>query len=257
LLLRHCLGWDRAQILLELQSILLPERVEAYWSLVEERATRIPLQYLTHTQEFFGRPFVVSPAVLIPRPETEILVETVLRHLAPIPRPLVVDVGTGSGCIAVTLAAERADARIIAIDVSPEALGVARENAWRTGVLDRISLCESDLLSGLTPGSRSIDAVVSNPPYVDASERGSLMPEVRDHEPASALFPPGEALSIYRRLAPEAAARLAGKGLLAVEVGLGQSEAVAGIFESHGFVIAELVPDLEGIPRVVVARKRP
>jgi release factor glutamine methyltransferase len=174
--------------------------------------------------------------------------------LASIPSPLVADVGTGSGCIAIAIAAERRDAHVAATDISPDALTVARANAVRNAVGARVEFRAGDLLepaSDLAP----FHAVLSNPPYIGEDERASLAPEVRDHDPAVALFAPGERYSVYRRLAPQAHAALAPSGWLLVEVGMGMAEEVARIFVAAGFTIDRVLPDLQGIDRVVVARK--
>ena len=200
---------------------------------------------------------MVTPDVLIPRPETEILVETALGLLLGVARPVIVDVGTGSGCIALSLAAERPDAVVRATDVSAAALAVARENARRLGLEDRVAFHEGDLLEPVSAESGGVDLVVSNPPYVDAGDRDSLAPEVRDHEPAISLFAPGDALSVYRRLAIAAAQVLRPGGWLVVEVGAGQAEAVRAIFEGAGLRVGATIPDLQAIPRVVTARREP
>jgi release factor glutamine methyltransferase len=254
LLLRHVTGWDRARLLVDAGEVLPEGPASAFLALIAARAGRRPLQHLTGRQAFWRHELVVSPAVLIPRPETEVLVEAALSRLAGMTAPLVADVGTGSGCIAVSIAAERPDARVIATDLSPEALAVARQNAAHAGVADRIAFHEGDLLAPASDVA-PLHAVVSNPPYIDASERASLAPEVRDHEPALALFPPHDAYSVYRRLAPSAYDALAAGGWLIVEVGMGMADEVARIGRSAGFGLDAILPDLQGIPRAVVLRK--
>lgn len=255
LLLRHVTDWDRARILTEAESDL-PAGVEArFLSLVEGRARRRPLQHMTGTQHFWRHEFVVTPDVLIPRPETEVLVETALDLLRDLERPLVVDVGTGSGCIALSLAAERRDAQLHAVDLSPAALAVARENAHRLGLSDRVRFHEGDLLEPLGHLAGRIRMVASNPPYVNPADLPGLMPEVRDHEPRLALLPPEEPYSVYRRLAAQAATALMPGGWLVVEIGLDMDREVARICETAGFAIERIVPDLRSIPRTVVARK--
>jgi release factor glutamine methyltransferase len=184
-----------------------------------------------------------------------LLVETALEWLRAGTGPTVVDVGTGSGCIALSLAAERPDAVVHAVDVSARALVVARENARRLGLLDRVVFHEGDLLEPVRFLVGSVSLVVSNPPYVDASEASSLLPEVREHEPAQALFPPGERYSVYRRLAPAAALALAPGGGLILEVGFGMAAEVSRICESAGLRVTRVLPDLQGIPRAVVAAR--
>jgi len=254
LLLRHVLGWERARLVSEGPASLAAEAEAAFFALVQERAARRPLQHLTGRQWFWRHEFVVTPDVLIPRPETELLVEAALERLRAVERPVVVDVGTGSGCIALSLAAERPDALVHAVDLSAAALAVARENARRLGLEDRVRLLEGDLLLPVAALAGTVDMVVSNPPYVAASERESLAPEVRDHEPAAALFAPGEALSVYRRLVPAARALLRPGGWLALEIGQGTGPAVAGICRAAALDVDRILDDLAGIPRVVVAR---
>jgi release factor glutamine methyltransferase len=234
---------------------VLPDDVAArFHHLVEARATRRPLQHLTGVQAFWRHEFLVSPDVLIPRPETEVLVEAALERLRGLPGPTVVDVGTGSGCIALSLAAERPDATVHATDISPAALAVARENAGRLGLSGRVTFLEGDLLAPLAGHAGGIDLIASNPPYVDAVEVAGLAPEVRDHEPRQALVAPGGVLSAYERLAPQAARLLRPGGWLVLEVGQGQAEAVRRLVEAAGLHVVEVRRDLQAILRTVVAR---
>lgn len=254
-LLRHVTGWDRASVLSQPEHELGPEVLEPFQSLVAERARRRPLQHLTGTQAFWKHEFLVTPDVLIPRPETELLVEEGLRVLHGTERPTVVDVGTGSGCIALSLAAERSDATIHAVDASAAALAVARENARRLGLEDRVAFHLGDLLDPLESAFGSLDLVVSNPPYVDPAEAASLAPEVRDHEPPAALFAGRDRYAIYGRLAAAAARGLRKGGHLLVEVGQGMADEVARICGASGFRTPRLLSDLQGIPRVVAAQR--
>jgi len=254
-LLRHLLSWDRARILADGGELLSPEARTAYISLIDERARRRPLQHLTGIQSFWRREFVVGPDALIPRPDTEILVEAALDLLRPVERPVVVDVGTGSGCIALSLAAERPEAEIHAIDISRPALRVARENAGRLGLDDRVVFHHGDLLDPVAELGGRLDLVVSNPPYVSAEELATLAPEVARHEPSLALVPPNDRLSIYRRLSPTAARLLRAGGALAVEIGQGMEDEVTREIEGAGLRRERIVPDLAGIPRVVIARR--
>jgi release factor glutamine methyltransferase len=223
-------------------------------ALIERRRAGEPIQYITGEQEFYGLPFRVTPDVLIPRPETEHLVEKALALAAAFMHPRIVDVGTGSGSIAVALAHELPDAQITAADISAAALEIARGNAERNGVAGRIEFFESDLLAAIA-GER-FEMVVSNPPYVPAADRDSLSIEVREHEPALALFAGEDGLAIYRRLIPDAFAVLASGGFLLMEIGYGQSQAVAALLTAAGFEQIEFVPDLQGIPRVACGRRR-
>jgi release factor glutamine methyltransferase len=253
LLLRHVLGWDRAQLLTRGGSPLDVEAEARYVSLLGQRAARRPIQHLTGVQAFWRHEFRVGPAVLIPRPETETLVEACLEELRERAAPRVVDVGTGSGCIAICLALERPDAEVLAVDVSDAALEQARDNAGRLGAGGRVAFQQRDLLAGL---EGPFDLVASNPPYVDASEIGRLEPEVREHEPRLALVPPsGDRYAVYRALAPQAAGRLAAAGSLVLEVGVGMHAEVARICEDAGLRVARLAADLQGIPRILVARR--
>jgi release factor glutamine methyltransferase len=255
LLLRHVLGWDRARLLADGASILGPEQGARFVSLVDERSRRRPLQHLTGVQWFWGREISVSPDVLIPRPETEILVEASLEAIRDREAPVVVDVGTGSGCIALALAAERADAEVHAVDVSRPALAVARTNADRLGLSGRVELHHGDLLDPVASLAARVDLVVSNPPYVSAREHAALAPEVARHEPRLALVPPGDRTTIYRRLAPAARRLLRPGGVLAVEMGQGMAEEVTRELRSAGLEIVRVLPDLARIERVVIGRR--
>lgn len=253
LLLRHVLGCDRARLIAEGRSPLPSEAAGHFDTLVSGRAARRPLQHLVGTQAFWKHEFLVTKDVLIPRPETELVVEESLRLLLGHDRPFVVDVGTGSGCIALSLAAERPDAEVHAIDISPAALAVARANADRLALAGRVLFHEGDLLEPVTALRGRVDLVVSNPPYVDSASRPGLGPEVRDGDPALALFPPDEPYSLYRRLAAGASPLLRPGGGLIVEVGAGMATEVERIVGGAGFVVSKVRPDLQGILRVLVA----
>jgi release factor glutamine methyltransferase len=254
-LLRHVLGWDRATLVANPDHAVPEPEEERFRAFVRRRASREPLQYILGAQAFWRHEFLVTPAVLIPRPETELLVETSLELLKDVERPLIVDVGTGSGCIALSLAAERPDAEVHAIDMSEAALAVARENSRRLGLESRVAFHHGDMLGPLAHLAGRIDLVVSNPPYVDPADRESLAPEVRDHEPPLALFPPGDPLSVYRRLALASASGLRPGGWLVVELGQGQAGSVEALCRTHGLVPARLDRDLAGIPRALTVRR--
>jgi release factor glutamine methyltransferase len=256
LLLRHVRGWDAAALILGMREDLPDAARAAFERLVDARAMRVPLQHLTGEQAFWRHVFRVTPDVLIPRPETEHLVEAALDAVRDRTRPRIVDVGTGSGCIALSLAAERPDAIVYSVDLSPAALAVARVNAQRLGLTDRVRFHEGDLLDPLADEA-PFDVIVSNPPYVGAEELASLAPEVRDHEPRMALTPPGDRASIYRRLADAAPGHLVADGLLIVEIGQGMEGEVARALKDAGLEVVRVVPDLQGIPRTVVARRIP
>ena len=254
-LLRHVLGWDRAALVARPESPITAQAESEFGALVARRARREPLQHLVGTQAFWRHDFVVTNDVLIPRPETELLVEAALELLRPLTRPLIVDVGTGSGCIALSLAAERPDAEVHATDVSQPALRVARENARRLGLERRVAFHAGDLLEPVANRSGAIDLVVSNPPYVDEAERDALAPEVRDHEPAGALYAPEHGLGVYRRLVPAAARALRPEATLVLELGAGQRAVVERLCVEAGLAVAGVRTDLQSIPRALVAVK--
>ena len=256
LMLGHVLGWNRERILTHPEKPLSPETIDRFRSMVLRRAGGEPLQYITGRQEFYGLPFRVTPAVLIPRPETEILVERALAAAMALGEGTIrfADVGTGSGCIAVSFARNLPAAIGLATDISIDALAVARENAARNGVLKQIGFVRADFLEGLSPRPL-FDLVLSNPPYVAAEDAVMLTREVREHEPAAALFSGGSGLDSYRRLIPQAGSRLVQGGRLLVEVGAGMSEQVAKLMEEAGFAIEDIARDLQGIPRCILARR--
>ena len=248
-LLLHTLGITRAQFHANPGCEITPQQQAACEAAIARRLTNEPVQYIIGEQEFYGLTLHVAPAVLIPRPETEHLVEVVLHELENATAPRILDVGTGSGAIAIALAHHLLHARMTAVDISPAALGLARENAARHGLGERIQFIESDLLSALA--DQAFDAIVSNPPYVPEADRSVLHPQVREHEPSTALFAGPDGLAIYRRLIPQARAALIPGGLLALEIGHGQREAIADLLTSWSAV--RFVDDLQGIPRVVLA----
>lgn len=247
----HLIQRDRAFLIAHPDAKLSAAGAVRYYVLIERRLTGEPIQYITGETEFYGLPFQVNRNVLIPRPETEHLVEKVLGLAANFESPRILDIGTGSGAIAVALAAKLPTASVTAIDISKEALAVARDNAKRNGVADRVQFLEGDLLTPVA--GRQFEIVISNPPYVAEGDRASLSIEVREFEPSLALFA-GSGLDIYRRLIPSAGAAIVAGGFLAVEVGFGQAVAVAGLFEEAGFAQVEFVADLQSIDRVVVGQ---
>jgi len=279
-LLMFTLGCDRAYLYAHAERELSAEESARYQSALEERARGKPAQYITGHQEFWGLDFLVSPAVLIPRPETEHVVETVLElarlgGLARAPafpagppreRPLkIVDVGTGSGCIALALAKELPGADIVGLDISAAALEIARANAARLQLDQRVRFLESNLLEGLPPAAGSqqlparsevkaagFDFVVSNPPYVGSSAPEKVQREVRDYEPKVAVFAGESGLEVYRQLIPQARERLAPGGWLVMEIGFSMEAAVRALLE--GWQEVRVTHDLQGIPRVVAAQ---
>ena len=241
-LLAHAIGQPRSWLYAHSDDELKEVWWIHYGRYLHQRTQGIPTQYITGTQEFFGRNFRVAPSVLIPRPETEHVVETALKHHA----ETILDIGTGSGAIAITLALET-KASVFGTDISPEALKIAMQNA---AVLEaRVGFVECDLGSALRDGS--FDLVVSNPPYVPESDHATLQREVRDHEPALALFAGADGLAIYSRLIPDAARLLKPGGRLILELGYTSLEPVRGMLE--GWRTIEVVEDLAHIPRVLSA----
>jgi release factor glutamine methyltransferase len=253
ILLLNLLGKGIAWLMAHSEEELSGEQAAHYLKLIERRFNGEPIQYITGRAEFYGLPFRVTPDVLIPRPETEHLVEQTLAFAARFQAPRVVDVGTGSGAIAIALAHHLPNATITAIDISAAALPIARENAKLNGVSHRIGFLEGDLLGPVA--GEQFDIVVSNPPYVPLADHDSLAVEVRDHEPALALFAGGDGLDIYRRLIPAAFAVLVPRGHVALEIGFGQSPAIGELLAASGFTGIEFVRDLQGIPRVGLARR--
>jgi release factor glutamine methyltransferase len=221
---------------------------------VERRAAGEPLQYITGLQDFFGREFRVTPDVLIPRPETELLVEAALEVVGA--APLICDVGTGSGCIAVTLLCEIVAARAVAVDKSSAALEIAKFNAEKLSVADRAVFVISDCFDSLDSREYQFDLIASNPPYVSAEALPGLQREVRDHEPLVALSPGPDGLSIIRRLLIEAPAFLKPNGHLIMEIGFDQGEKVQSLVDTDVWRLLEVRPDLQGIPRIVVLQKK-
>lgn len=252
-MLLHLLGISRATLHAQPNRLLTADEQAAYDRLIQRRLTNEPIQYFTGEQEFYGLALHVTPAVLIPRPETEHLVEAVLARLDPHAPLQIVDIGTGSGAIAIALAHHLPHANLIAADISPDALEVATANATRHQLTSRIRFVKSNLLGALAPSDSAFDAIVSNPPYVSIGDRDALHPQVRDFEPETALFAGHGGLNIYRRLIPQAFSALKPKGLLALEIGQGQRDALAALLADWNEV--SFVNDLQQIPRVALARK--
>jgi release factor glutamine methyltransferase len=262
LLLGHILKLSRLDLYLQYERALSEEERGAFRGLLRERAKRIPLQLLLGETEFYSLPFKMRPGVFIPRPETELLVEHALARLATdYPRsgderqcgPRVLELGVGSGVIAVSLAKRRGDLRIWASDGSSDALALSRANAERHGVADRITF---EATQGLPRGDgEPAQLIVSNPPYIAESEREGLQPEVAEHDPPAALFAGKDGLDVYRSIGASAGSRLSLGGSLMLEIGADQGKAVTALLESAGLSAIEVIQDYAGHDRIVSARR--
>lgn len=259
ILLQHVLGWTRSELFLNWQEPFPEEREQAWQVLLARKAAGEPVQYLTGEQEFFGLPFHVTSAVLIPRPETEILVQEILvrgRRLWPDGEPVLADVGTGSGAISIAVAVHAPRWKVMSVDISAEALEVARGNAVRNGVSERVTLVQGDLLEQWIREGALIDILVSNPPYIPTGELGGLQREVKDYEPYAALDGGEDGLAFYRRLVDGMRSLPRLPRLVGFETGMGQARSVAALLEaSGGFGLIEIVKDLAGIERHVLAER--
>lgn len=254
LLVAHALGCDRVALYLDLDRPLDGGELSAIRALVKRRREHEPVAYILGEREFVGRAFEVGPAVLIPRPDTETLVERALQLLRVDGSARVLDLCTGSGCIAVTLAVQRPSCEVDATDISKAALEVASRNAARHGVSSLVRLLQGDLWEAL-PGSDEYDLIVANPPYVTESEWATLQPDVRVHEPRQALVGGSDGLRCYRALVEGLHLRLRPGGRVLLEVGQGQAGAVAALLAAAGLVEPATHVDLGGIARVVEARR--
>ncbi|MGH9709274.1 MAG: peptide chain release factor N(5)-glutamine methyltransferase [Candidatus Acidiferrales bacterium] len=259
LLLMHVAGRDRAWIYAHPEAPLDAEEARRYFELVAQRSAGTPTQYLTGKQEFWGLEFEVTPAVLIPRPETEHIIEVCVERLGKsrVNEPLrIADIGTGSGCIAVVLAHEFPRAEIFATDISTAALDVAHRNAARHSVAERVHFLECNLLNAFADASNTFDMIVSNPPYVARDEEAQLPREVREHEPREALFCGATGTEIYAPLVAQAAALLRSGGVLVLEIGYGALDRVRTLLDvSLAWTEIRVTHDLAGIPRVISAER--
>jgi release factor glutamine methyltransferase len=256
LLLAHVLGCKRLDLFVRFEEEPRESERTKFRELIQRRVAGWPVAYLVGSREFYLLPFDVDPAVLIPRPDTETLVLEALQRLKPLTAPEVLDIGTGSGCIAVSLAHQKKDARITATDVSPDALAVAQRNAVKHGVADRLTFLQGDLFDPLPPGS-TFDLIASNPPYIAQGEFATLAPDVRDHEPRIALDGGPDGLAFYRRIASGAAPFLKSGGSLLLEIGYTQDAAVRGLLaERPELELGPTLKDMGGHPRVVTAKKK-
>lgn len=252
-LLEYVIAKDRTFLISHAEDLLSEEELKGFENAIERRAAGEPAQYITGTQDFFGRAFRVSADVLIPRPETELLVEAALEVMKP--DSVICDVGTGSGCIAITLLCERRDARVVAIDISEAALNVARQNAREHSVQERIDFVLSDCFSALNEDVFEFGLIVSNPPYVAANALPGLQREVRDHEPLVALSPGEDGLSVIRRLLNDSPRFLNENGYLLMEIGFDQGETIRSLVDPNVWTVKEIRPDLQCIPRIVIVQK--
>jgi release factor glutamine methyltransferase len=253
LLARHVLGCDRATFVTRTRDPLPSAFDRLYATLVERRINREPMAYILGHREFWGLEFEVTPDVLIPRPETELIVEEALAAMpARDAVRRIVDVGTGSGCLAIVLAIEFSSAQVTATDVSEAALSVAHRNCHRHHVTGRVSLVAGHLLDGV---EHSADVIVSNPPYVPATEAANLQPEVADYEPAAALYAGVDGLGVIRQLLADAPPHLNDGGRLFVEFGLGQEAGIREEARRTGWTVERIRRDLQSIPRVAVLRR--
>ena len=256
-LLGYVLGRDRSFILTHAEDAISEEQAERFRECLERRAQGEPLQYITANQEFFGLDFEVTKDVLIPRPETELLIETALKLLTPSADAFICDVGTGSGCIVITLMQQLKQARAVAIDISLDALAVARRNAVRHSVAERIDFVHSDCFAALNSREPrpSFDLIVSNPPYIEDGAMADLQREVRDFEPRSALAAGADGLDIIRRLLLEAPSFLKTGGYFLLEIGFNQAAAVEQLLDPKIWRLIDINKDLQGIPRTVALQR--
>ena len=249
-LVAFALGIDRTRVIIEAMRPLEPAELALLRDLVKRRRSREPIAYLRGEREFYGRTFHVDPRVLIPRPDTEALVEVALArttHVSLSMRQL--DLCTGSGCVAITMARQRPTADVLASDLSADALAVARENAYRLGAYN-VAFVESDLFASIPAGSR-FDVITANPPYIASGDMPGLMPDVRDFEPRLALDGGPDGLELVRRIIEGAPAFLDEGGVLAMEIGAGEAPATRALFESHGYRDVAVERDYGKIERVV------
>jgi release factor glutamine methyltransferase len=255
LLLAHVLGLERMKLYLNFERVLAPAEVDRFRDLIRRRGQREPLQHIVGSTSFCGLELAVNRHVLVPRPETELLAEAGWTFLSTHnPQPsTALDFGTGSGCLAIALAVKSPDARVHALDLSADALEIAKQNAARHQVLQRIQFVCGDGFAALPDGSR-FDLIISNPPYVATAEIESLEPEVRDNDPRSALDGGADGLDFYRRFAAEARPFLQTGGRLMLEFGDGQADAIKAIFETQNWVVEAVKEDYSQRPRIVVVR---
>lgn len=255
-LLAHVLGIEWAVLITHSEKPVAEPSLNHFQELVSRRTTGEPAQYITGVQDFYGRRFEVTPDVLIPRPETEGLVETVLPLLSAAAPIWICDVGTGSGCIAITILCENPWVHAVGLDISAAALEVAKRNARAHEVTSRISFIRSDCFDAVSHDI-AFELIVSNPPYVSARVLSGLQREVRDHEPRVALTPGDDGLAVIKRLINDAPSFLQANGHLVIEIGFDQSESIPSLVDPAIWQLIDILPDLQQIPRIVVLKKRP
>lgn len=253
LLLGFVLNRERAFLIANDDHDLSGEEIELFFELIERRASGEPIQYITGRQEFFGLEFEVNEDVLIPRPETEILVEAAIEILREKENPYFCDVGTGSGCIPISILANLENAKAVAVDISSGALAVARKNAEKHRIAERIEFYESDVFAVFH--NPKFDLIVSNPPYIPNKDLPDLPREVREHEPHAALFGGDVGTEIITQLLTDAPKFLIENSYLMFEIGFAQGEAVRAMIDPNVWQLREILPDLQGIPRIVVLQR--
>lgn len=255
LLMKELLKYNETELLLNRRMALQNDKKQIYKELIEERKTGKPLQYITHSQEFMGLDFYVDENVLVPRQDTETLVETIIKLNQTEQFKTAIDVGTGSGCISVSLADSIKDLKITAIDISEAALQVAKRNIKAHALEKRINVLCSDLFKAYPKGAEKVDLIVSNPPYISKEDTDQLMIEVQGFEPRNALTDEKDGLSFYKAISKEAVNYLKPNGVIAYEIGYNQGEAVKIILTEAGFTNIKVIQDLAKKDRVVIARK--
>ncbi len=253
-LLAHAVNCRRTDLYVRFDVEPTAEQRTTFREMVKARAAGMPVAYLVGTKEFYLLPFIVNQAVLIPRPATETLVLAALEAIKPLATPRVLDIGTGSGCIAVTIAAQNKAARIVAVDVSPGALAIAQSNAEKHNVADRITFFESDLFFAVGSNAK-FDAIVSNPPYIATAELPELMKDVKDHEPVLALNGGADGFAVIHRIVEQASDYLNPGSSLLIEVGIGQADDAAHKFAAAGYTEVIVRKDADGVARVVCGKK--
>jgi release factor glutamine methyltransferase len=252
-LLAFSLQKEAAYLIAHPEYELNPGELSKFEEYVERRAKREPFQYIVGHQEFYGLEFEVTPDVLIPRPETEILVEKGVEYLSRLSEPRLLEIGVGSGCISVAILNAVEQAKAVGVDISQAAMNVARRNAERHNVAARLDLRQGNVFAAINDGSQ-FDLIVSNPPYVPSDQLDSLQAEVRDFEPRDALDGGSDGLDIVRKIVTGATQRLKPGGFLLVEIGHGQADAVSGLFTEPPWRKSEFLLDLQQIPRVVISQ---